>query len=151
MKIPIFPITICLIFGTYLNAVDKYDSGVSSNPGAVNIELGTGALGRAIGLDKKSGVRLGGLWIGDLNYLYCGGFKPKSWNGNYLFQLSLDFDMEKINNWKGALFEISLLQFNGRPVNADAGSVQGYNSLPGRGAIIDRIRTLSVMVPPGTF
>lgn len=132
MKRLLLFIAICLTLGKRLPAQDNAaDSGISSNPGAVNIQLGTGSLGRAIGFDKESGIRVGGLWIGDLNYLYCGGFKPKSWGGNDLFQLSLDLDMEKISGWNGALFDITFLQYDGRPVNADAGCIQGYNSLPG--------------------
>ncbi len=103
--------------------------GVSSNPGSVNIETGTGVLGETLGFSKESGVRLGGLWIGDMNYLITGGFKPKNWSGNNLFQLALSLDSEKLNLWKGGLFEIEFLQFNGRATNADAGAVQGYNSL----------------------
>src|SRR5579872_2858666 len=38
---------------------------ISSNPAAVNIIAGTGALGRFLGLEEDSGIRLGGLWIGD--------------------------------------------------------------------------------------
>src|SRR5205085_2050044 len=38
---------------------------------------------------------------------------------------------EKLGAWKGGLFGVQYLQFNGSPTNAQAGSVQGYNSLPG--------------------
>lgn len=132
MKSLIFLITLCFFWRDLLSPLESViDSGISSNPGAVNIQLGSGVLGKALGFDKESGIRVGGLWIGDLNYLYCGGVRPKSWSGNDLFQLSLDLDMEKIIGWKGALFDISFLQFNGRPTNADAGCIQGYNSLPG--------------------
>src|SRR4051794_6819528 len=37
----------------------------SGNPAAVDIIAGTGALGRLLGLGEDSGIRLGGLWIGD--------------------------------------------------------------------------------------
>lgn len=107
----------------------KVPNAISSNPGTVNIQTGTGALGEAFGLKKDSGIRLGGLWIGDLNYLFCGGAKPKKWSGNNLFQLSLSLDTEKLNGWKGGLFNVEFFQFNGRPTNAEAGCVQGYNSL----------------------
>lgn len=105
--------------------------GISSNPGAANLETGTGALGKALGFKKESGVRFGGLWIGDLNYLICGGLKPHKWGGINLLILSLSVDMEKAASWKGGLFGVEFLQFNGRQVNFEAGTVQGYNSLPG--------------------
>jgi carbohydrate-selective porin OprB len=42
--------------------------GISGNPGATNFLTGTGLLGRLLGFGKDSGVRLGGLWIGDANF-----------------------------------------------------------------------------------
>lgn len=104
---------------------------ISSNPGAVNLETGTGKLGETLGIKKETGFRVGGLWIGDVNYLFCGGIQPHKWSGNNLFQLSLNIDTEKTGAWKGGLFGAEFLQFNGRPTNFEAGSVQGYNSLPG--------------------
>ena len=50
---------------------------ISGNPGAFNIIAGTGLLGRSIGLDKLPGVRVGGLWIGNGDYLITGGLKPR--------------------------------------------------------------------------
>ena len=38
---------------------------ITSNPAATNIIAGTGALGRVLGIDEESGIRLGGIWIGD--------------------------------------------------------------------------------------
>ena len=104
---------------------------ISSNPGAVNIETGTGSLGRALGLKKESGIRFGGLWIGDLNYLISGGAKPHKLSGNNVALLSLSVDPEKFSSWKGGRFAIEFLQFNGRPTNREAGTIQGYNSLTG--------------------
>src|SRR5262245_38563950 len=53
---------------------------ISANPGAVNIESGTGLLGRLIGIGADSGVRLGGLWIGNADYLVSGGVHPRTWS-----------------------------------------------------------------------
>lgn len=104
---------------------------ISSNPGAVNIETGTGALGEYLGFEKDSGVRLGALLLEDLNYLFCGGLKPKKWSGNSLFILSLNLDTEKLGWREGGKFGTEFFQFNGRPTNREAGTVQGYNSLTG--------------------
>ena len=120
-----------LLLVTALQTSVLYGVSTSSNPGAVNIEVGTGALGEKLGFSKNAGLRLGGLWIGDENYLYSGGIKPHHWSGNSLFILDFSADMEKMICWNGAKFGTSFLQFNGSPTNADAGSVQGYNSLPG--------------------
>ncbi|WP_333651118.1 hypothetical protein [Candidatus Binatus sp.] len=51
---------------------------ISANPGAANIIPGTGLLGRLIGLDNIPGVRVGGLWIGNADYLFTGGVKPRT-------------------------------------------------------------------------
>src|SRR5579875_422711 len=48
------------------------DSGLSANPAAVNTVAGIGQLGHLLGSDK-AGIQLGGLWLGDANYLATGG------------------------------------------------------------------------------
>lgn len=76
--------TIFSFFLYSLFAVDESKM-ISSNPGAVNIETGTGILGEKLGFKKDSGIRFGGLLIEDLNYLFQGGLKPKKWSGNSIF------------------------------------------------------------------
>lgn len=112
------------------NGIFATDS-ISSNPAAVNISTGTGALGEFLGIKKDSGVRLGGLLIEDINYLFCGGADPKKSSGNSLFILSLHLDTEQLNWWQGGSFGAEFLQFNGRPTNLEAGLVQDYNNLTG--------------------
>ncbi len=109
---------------------------VSSNPAAVNITPGTGALQRYVekklGIQDDHGIYVDGAWIGDVNDLFSGGIKQADrWTSDSLFLLSMTADTEKLNLWKGGLFGVQLLQFNGQPTNEQAGSVQGYNSLPG--------------------
>ena len=55
----------------------------------------------------------------------------RRWTGNSSFILDLFIDLQKAIGWKGASIGSEFLQFNGQPTNADAGVVQGYNSLPG--------------------
>jgi porin len=105
--------------------------GISANPGAVNQRSGTGQAGEWLGFQKDSGVFLGGVWAGDTNYLISGGKQPGSWSWNSLLILSLGLDSEKLIGWKGGKFGIDFLRFDGEPTNTRAGSVQGYNSLPG--------------------
>jgi porin len=107
-------------------------AGISGNPGAVNILTGTGLLGRLLGFGKDSGVRLGGLWIGDTNYLFSGGTDPKTWSFNSLLVVDLSLDLEKLVGIPGAQFGIDFLQFNGQATNDQAGVVPGYNGLPGQ-------------------
>jgi porin len=105
--------------------------GIAANPGAVDIVAGTGWLGRFLGFDKDSGVRLGGVWVGDAGYLFAGGVEPRTWSFNSLLVLDLTLDLEKLLRIPGAEFGIEFSQFNGQPTNDQAGVVTGYDGLPG--------------------
>jgi porin len=113
------------------DAVPVPPLGISANPGAVNQITGTGQAGEWLGFQKDSGVFLGGVWAADTNYLISGGERPGSWSWNSLLILSLGLDSEKLIGWKGGKFGIDFLRFDGDPTNQRAGSVQGYNSVPG--------------------
>jgi porin len=105
--------------------------GISSNPAAANIISGTGDLGRYIGINEESGVRVGGMWITDTNKIIAGGLKHGKWRENSLFLLNLTLDTEKMSLWDGGMGGVEFLQFNGFNANERAGAVQGYNGLPG--------------------
>jgi porin len=109
---------------------------ITGNPGAENVEPGTGLLGRLLHIPDETGLRLGGLWLGDSNGILSGGAHPGQWSFNSLLIVGANLDAEKLLGWKGASFGIQFLQFNGQSVNGQntnglAGSVQGFNSLPG--------------------
>ncbi|HEY5954317.1 MAG TPA: carbohydrate porin [Terrimicrobiaceae bacterium] len=106
---------------------------ISGNPAAENNLPGNAWL---IGLIPGKpldtiGLRLGGVWLADTNGLISGGAQPGKWSWNSALIVGADVDAEKLVGWKGASFGIQFLQFNGENTNAQAGSVQGYNSLPG--------------------
>lgn len=127
-------ILFCLLAEATLIHAEESSYGISGNPGAVNILTGTGELGKFLHIPKSSGVRLGGLWIGDYNALVSGGdgtHDNRRWTGNSLFILDLYIDLKKAVGWKGASFGSEFLQFDGQSTNTDAGVVQGYNGLPG--------------------
>jgi len=105
--------------------------GISGNPGAVDILTGTGELGKLLQIPENTGIRLGGVWLGDENALLSGRQSTQVLTGNSSLILDLSIDLEKAVKWKGGLFGVEFLQFNGQPTNTDAGVVQGYNSLPG--------------------
>ena len=109
--------------------------GISSNPGAVDIRTGTGELAgtveKLLGLPRDTGVYLGGAWVGDANVLLSGGAEPGQWSFNSLLIVGAGLNAEKLVGWKGGRFGVEFLHFNGDPTNAQAGSVQSYNSLPG--------------------
>ncbi len=128
---------LCLIilFETVAIQANEPTYGISGNPGATNVVTGTGELGRRVfQIPQSSGVQLGGVWQGDYNALVSGAagvHHNRRWTGNSSFILDLSIDLQKSIGWDGALFGAEFLQFNGQPTNADAGVVQGYNSLPG--------------------
>ena len=102
---------------------------VASNPGAVDIIAGTGAIGRLLGLDEDSGIRLGGLWIGDSSGVLSGGRVPGAWALNSLTIADLNLDTEKLFGWEGGSIGTEFLQFSGQPTNNLAGAFHGFDSL----------------------
>jgi porin len=104
---------------------------ISANPGATNIIPGTGLLGHLIGLDNIPAIRVGGLWIGNANYLFTGGVKPRTWSFNSALLLNLNVDAEKLIGIPGGSFDAELLQFNGEDDNGKAGVVTAYDGLSG--------------------
>jgi porin len=109
----------------------KVPSSVTGNPAAEDVLPGTGLAGRILHLPEKSGLRLGGLWLADTNGLISGGADPGKWSWNSVLIVGANLDAQELVGWKGASFGIQFLQFNGQNTNGQAGSVQGYNSLPG--------------------
>ena len=109
---------------------------ISGNPAAVNILNGTGKLGELFGFEPDSGIRLGGLWIGDASGVLAGGVEPGEWGLNSLTIIDLSLDAEKLAGIEGGLFGIDFLQFTGQPTNSLAGTVQGFDSLPGRPPLV---------------
>lgn len=102
---------------------------ISGNPAAVNIIAGTGALGRLLGFDKDSGIRIGGLWIGDTSGVLSGGRNPGQWAFNSLTIADVNLDAGKLFGWKGGSFGTQFLQFTGHNTNSLAGAFPGYDSL----------------------
>ncbi len=110
-------------------------SSISSNPAAVNVTTGSGAIQRYIekklGIENNHGIMVQGAWIGDTNKLFSGGIPDADRvTSNSVFLLDLTVDTEQFNGWNGGLFSAQFLQQNAQNTNAQAGLIQGYNSLP---------------------
>lgn len=117
-------------------ASSEHSYAIASNPAAVNILTGTGDLQnfleKQLNIKNNHGIRIGGMLIGDANQLFSGGIPNADRSTlNGLFQLGLSASSEKLMGWQGGLFDVEILQFNGQNTNGEAGSVQGYNGLPG--------------------
>jgi len=104
---------------------------ISGNPVAESDMPGTGLAGRFLRLPEDTGLRLGGIWLADANILLSGGAQPGTWSFNSALIIGANLDAGKAFGWEGAEFGIQFLQFDGEDTNGQAGSVQGYNSLPG--------------------
>ncbi|MCA0305588.1 MAG: carbohydrate porin, partial [Proteobacteria bacterium] len=103
----------------------------SGNPAASNLSLGTGWLGRTLGLKDDWGVRLGGLWLADTNLVAAGGAQPGGWTNNSALLFGLTVDAEKLVDWRGSSFGFQFLQVNVGDTNDQAGTVPGYNGIGG--------------------
>ena len=112
-------------------ATDAVPLAITGNPGAVNVAPGTGALGRLLGLDPESGLRLGGVLVSNANALLSGGNAPGTSSYNNLLIADLQADLDKLAHIPGASVGVALLRFDGQPSNQQAGLVTGYNGLPG--------------------
>lgn len=115
---------------------DSNASAVSSNPAAVNTNAGSGELQKFIekklNIKNNYGINFDGAWVGDFNNLFSGGTsKADRQSVDSLLILGMTIDTQKLLSWQGGLFGVQLLQFNGQDINQEAGTVQGYNSLPG--------------------
>ncbi len=110
---------------------EKYAS-VSGNPASTDYSVvGTGWLGRTLGLKDEWGIKLGGLWLADTNLVVAGGAQPGGWTNNQALFIGLGIDAEKLVDWRGASFGFQFLQFNGGETNEQAGSIAGYNGIVG--------------------
>ena len=105
---------------------------ISGNPADTDFGIvGTGWLGRQLGLKDEWGVKFGGVWLADTNVIAAGGAQPGGWTNNQALILGLGIDAEKLVEWRGASFGFQFLQFNGSDTNTQAGSVAGFNGIVG--------------------
>ena len=117
-------ISVCL---TAFSAAAQ-DDGSDGNPAATNIVVGSGWLGEYLGINRN-GWRFAGIQITDSNGQFTGGINPGSWPSDTLTIVDLTINTEKFVGWEGGLFGTDFLYYSGGPVNFDAGTVMGYNSL----------------------
>jgi porin len=110
--------------------------GISANPAAVQGATGSGEAQRFLlkqfGVKDDHGVRFGGVWLSDCNWLITGGEKPGAFSCNSALVLDNHTNLKKLTGWwTGGSFGAEFLQLNASPTNTQAGSVQGYNGTPG--------------------
>ena len=101
--------------------MDEADSpGIAGNPGAVDVQPGTGALAAA-GLHPSTGFRLGGVLVSNGNYLLSGGNNPGRASFNNLLVIDLGVDLDKAAGIPGAKVGAALSASTGsRPTSRPA-------------------------------
>ncbi len=104
---------------------------ITTNPQVNPFLNGWGKLGLLLGLSEESGIRLGGIFIPQLNWTVSGGVRPHSVFGGLLLGLNLGVDMQKALSIPGGTFGIEFLEYTGGSTNPAAGSVQQYDGLNG--------------------
>ena len=92
--------------------------GIAGNPGAVDVEPGTGALGQFLGFGPDSGVRLGGVVVSNANSLAAGGKDPGTASFNNLVVIGGDASLDKLAQIPGATLGVSVLRFDGQRTNS---------------------------------
>ena len=122
--------------------------GLAGNPGAVNIQVGNGRLGRLLGIDKDSGFRFGGLWIGDASGVLSGGLDGGQWGLNSLTIVDLFLDTEKQWGWKGTLVRHPVPPVH-RPADQHPGRQRAGVRWSARPAAPEPLGALSALVSPG--
>ena len=110
-------------------------SAVSGNPAFVNILVGNGALGDALGINHD-GWRLGGMTINDANGILVGGLGPGRWAGQNLTIADLSFDTEQGDLWNGGLFGAAFLYYNGYGAGPTVNGIEQSQGSPN--ALADR-------------
>jgi porin len=105
--------------------------GIAGNPGAVDVEPGSGALGQFLGFGPDSGIRLGGVVVSNANSLAVNGKDPGTASFNNLVVIGGDANLDKLAQIPGATLGAAVLRFDGQQTNQQFGAVTGYNSLPG--------------------
>ncbi len=124
-------------------------SASSGNPAATNKSPGVGLLGRLVDLDAL-GVRLGGIWMGEVSGALVGGLHQGSWRGQNLLVADATLDLERLVGWPGALAGGELLTHGGTAASSLTGDVQGFDGLDG-GPPLDRTELYELWLRQSLF
>jgi porin len=103
---------------------------VAGNPAAATVVVGTGDLGRLLGLERR-GIRVAGSSVMGATVEMLGGVRPGRVAAQNLLVLAATADLEQLCGWKGATFEIEFLDHHGTPAGSLTGDVQGFEGLDG--------------------
>ncbi len=103
-------------------------SAITFNPQANPSLNGVGDLGLLFGLDKET-IRLGGIFLPQLNWTATGGVKPHTWFGGLIVGVNAGVNLQRTLGIPGATFGVEFMEYTGGATNPAAGSVQKYDNL----------------------
>jgi len=109
---------------------DKLTRAIISNPQANPYLNGVGDLGLLFGLDKET-IRLGGIFLPQLNWTATGGVNPHTWFGGLLVGVNAGVNLQRTLGIPGATFGVEFMEYTGGATNPAAGSVMKYDGLNG--------------------
>ncbi len=105
---------------------------IVANPQAAYTFAGWDQLGRMMGLPDESGIRLGGFFINELNWVASGGVRPNETTGALALGLHASLDTQKaFGIFPGATIGIEFLECTGSSIDTAAGSVQQLTTMDG--------------------
>lgn len=102
---------------------------IATNPQGAYSFVGNDYLGRALGLDDSSGLRIGGYLIPELDWVAAGGVEPHSVFGSIALGLHTLLDTQKAFAIPGGTLGVEFLFSSGGANNNAAGSVQLYTNM----------------------
>ncbi len=89
---------------------------------------GWGNLGLMFGLDKET-IRLGGLFVPQLNWTATGGVNPHTWFGGLVVCVNAGVSLQRTLHIPGGYFGVEFAEYTGGATNPAAGGVQLYDGL----------------------
>ena len=102
---------------------------IVSNPQAAYTFAGWDQLGTALGLSEESGLRLGGYFISESNWIASGGARPDSVFSNVVLGIHALLDTDKAFHLPGGTLGIEFLESAGGPANPASGTVQQFTTM----------------------
>jgi porin len=101
---------------------------ITYNPQVNPYLNGWGNLGLMFGLNKET-IRLGGLFLPQLNWTATGGAKPHSWFGSLLVGVNAGVDLKRTLGIPGATFGVEFVAYTGGAANLASGTVLKYDGV----------------------
>jgi porin len=114
-----------------LNDGDPKIGGIAANPQAVYSFLGWDQLGRVLGLQDESGIRVGGFLISEFNQFGAGGADPHSSHASLALGIHTLVDLHTAAGIRGGTAGVEFFGFTGGAITNDSGCIQMFSNMDG--------------------